>query len=280
MRIIKENKVLICPDIHQATKWADRILRYNDFDHVVFLGDYFDTSAGRRIGTAEYPDVEGIGLTCDWINRTYKKLGDKATWLMGNHDLSYLSVYKPKDYRIPHKDNRPHTCSGFTSNCAKTINKKIDPEWINNLELCVGVENDIVGHSGKSSMYILSHAGFHHRQFKPVGDELDNINSMYDEWNNDKLNIKFLPNHWISNTGECRSTNKALASGVGSPVWMDWDDEFEELDDYAQMTGHTTRYWANNNKPSRKGGSWCIDCNQTYYAIIDNIQKKLILKKI
>lgn len=31
--------------------------------------------SSRRIGTAEYPDVEGIGLTCDWINRTYKKLG-------------------------------------------------------------------------------------------------------------------------------------------------------------------------------------------------------------
>jgi hypothetical protein len=115
MKIIKQENVLVFADIHQNTSWVDSVLQSETYNHVVFLGDYFDT---REEG------VSGIKETCEWINKTYLELGD-------------------------------------------------------------------------------------------------------------------------------------------------WEEELKKV---PQIVGHTVRKWYNDNKPSRKGMSWCIDCAQTYYAILNKNQ--------
>ena len=244
MKILQNSKVLVIPDIHQNLKFANKILskHENEVDKIVFLGDYFDCF--------ETPDNEtyfGIKEVCLWLNEKHQQLGDKAIWLMGNHDLSYLASYIPNSYQI--RKNSFYSCSGYSKSKAAEISKNLSPEFVLNLELCCEVNG-----------YTLSHAGFHYDHFLPLSSEKDNIKRLYEEWENDKTSFYHQAFHWIGHVGGCRSG----LHDVGSPVWLDWNCEFIEIPEVPQIVGHT-----NGPTHRQKGKSYCIDAYRSTYCILE-----------
>jgi len=243
MKHIQNKKVLIIPDIHQCVGWANGILtRENNVDHIVFLGDYFDCF--------EKPDNKwyfSMENTCAWINIKFEELGEKATWLIGNHDYSYISTYIKKGY---FSKNSFHICCGWTGNKATTFNKIIDPNWFNQLELCCWI-NDIC----------ISHAGFHPLHFKPNETPFDATKRLSNEWNNTRHTFKNNPYHFLSNVGRCRGGE----FDIGSPIWLDWNKEFVPIDGMKQIVGHTERF----DSISETKGNFCIDVNRKTYAVLD-----------
>lgn len=245
----KEN-VLIIPDVHQCGHFIKTILEKEkgNYSKIVFLGDYIDCF--------ETPDGSiyyGISQMCEYLNELYEDLGDDAIWLVGNHDLAYLSTYVPNSTAIDKLSNGRYLCSGWTKSKASSFNKYINPKWVENLKLCCTINNK----------YLLSHAGFHYDQFKPYLNEKDNIEYFYNDWEEKKMTLSTVIDHWIGYVGSCRGGKEK----VGSPVWLDWSYEFSGIDNYIQIVGHTSFDW---HKLRIKNQNYCIDNYRQTYATIYN----------
>jgi len=250
-------KILIIADIHQNIGYAESCLQLeSDFDYVVFLGDYFDTFLNPDGKT-----IYGIKDTCLWLNETYNKLGDRAVWLVGNHDIAYIATYNKNP-----TNTRPssfYNCSGWTRSKATEFNKNINKNWFDSLELSVNCNG-----------YIASHAGFNYQHFKPYISEIDNIHDLYNNWEIDKETFMHKPTyHWIWYVGLCRGGDMS----VGSPVWLDWNNEFTPIDNISQIVGHTTTYSTDIRCKVGVNGlkNYCIDNMQQTYSIINNSEVKV-----
>ena len=215
--------------------------------------------------TPDGTSIYGITQTCEWINDKMEEWGDKATWHVGNHDCAYLASYN-KDYTKT-RHSEYYYCSGWSRSKAKTFNKEIDPKWMQGLKLCTLVGN-----------YVVSHAGFHYDHFLPLKSELDNIRDLYDKWETDKAEFMHKPWHWIWDVGACRGG----MSKVGSPVWLDWYEEFVPLDNIGQVVGHSTKF-GKHDPILKQGGfnNYNIDCMQHGYAVWENgvMEAKILEEK-
>ena len=241
---VTPGKVLIIPDVHQNIGFVNAILKKEDkFDHCVFLGDWFDTF--RQIdNTIAYSMKE----TCKWINS--KLDDDRFTWLLGNHDLSYVSSYKQNDFR---PRGTYYCCSGWTKSKAKDFNRTIEPEWIKKLELCCKV----------GDAYCV-HGGFSYDQFKPFMSEEDNIINLYNDWEETKSTFMHDNRHWIGYIGPGRYGMDRYSS----PVWLDFFYEFKPLDNVRIICGHTNSRSNPYCKENSAGmENWCIDNEQKMYMV-------------
>jgi len=248
MKQINKGKVLLIPDFHQSLGFIEAILhKEKDYDYIVMMGDVIDTY--HDIDNQIYFSVKEV---CKWINKTLDN--DKFIWLIGNHDLTYMASYTTKNY--PSNTNN-YYCSGWTRSKAKYFNKYIDSKWFNKLELCC-----------KVGEYIISHAGFHFHHFLPHITEFDNIQKLYDKWETEKIDFRNKSHHWMYNVGYCRGGYDK----VGSPIWLDWNQEFTPLDEIQQIVGHThIKHYDTRLKRNSIGlNNYCIDCNQKMYSVWNN----------
>ena len=53
---------------------------------------------------------------------------------------------------------------------------------------------------------------------------------------------------------------------IGGLTWLDWNDEFSDDLPLPQIVGHT----ADEVGARQKGRSWCVDGNQSCYAVLEN----------
>lgn len=255
MKHINKGKVIIASDVHQRLSFYNIILeREKDFDFFVTLGDFFDNF--------NLPDNElifNVKNTCDWINS--KLDDDRFIWLAGNHDVSYIASYNPS--HIPPKMNW-YYCSGWTRSKATEFNRHINPKWFSKIELCCAVGD-----------FIVSHGGFHVDKFLPQLDKKENIERLYQSWERDKLVFSKKPQHWIWEVGRYRGG----MDRVGSPVWLDFFEEFKPIEDVKQIVGHTNSAANPTCKTSKDGlENWCLDNEQSYYAVWEN--GKLEIKRV
>ena len=129
--------ILVIPDIHGRTFWKEPIAHKKDFDHIVFLGDYFDPYPNESI-----TQQDAIENFKELINSfTEEEIYDKVEFLLGNHDGHYL-------YDIPE-----------ASRIAKnpTINKEItslliDLRYKDQLKINTWI-------TIKNTTYLFTHAG-------------------------------------------------------------------------------------------------------------------------
>jgi len=244
-----KGKILIIPDIHQCIKFADTVLKKADeVDHIVFLGDYFDC-----FETPDGKNYVGIPSMCEWLVDTKKKLGDKATWLIGNHDLAYLANWGKRG-----RDTF-YSCSGWEGIKSLQMAESMSRDVLVSLELCV-----------EANGYILSHAGFQLEHFNKTESVIDGINRLYQEWEEDKVEFPRTAYHWIWGVGYCRGG----FSSIGSPIWCDFNAEFIPMGEVNQIVGHTCGRDYRENE-----GNYCIDAYRTTYCILEpNLEKPNILK--
>lgn len=246
MQNFKKQKVLVIPDIHQNLWFADKCLEIGEkenVDKIIFLGDFFDCLEG--IDNKKYFSVKNV---CRWIDKIYKDLYSKAVFLVGNHDVSYISSYNPASFRID-KMSKFYVCSGWTKSKAITFNENIDPNFLNSLELCCYANG-----------FLISHAGFHYNHFKPLISEEENIERYYNSWEKEKMSFKNDAYHWIGHVGHCRGGEY----NVGSPVWLDFEKEFEGID-CPQIVGHTNNIFGT----VKHNNGLCIDVFRTLCVVIE-----------
>ncbi len=94
------NKLLIIPDIHNDYLTAEKIIKKENPDKIIFLGDYFD----------DFDDtIQDTNNTAKWLVKSLKQ--ENRIHLIGNHDLSYMT-------------NNPNLrCMGYRTDKHKAIKK-------------------------------------------------------------------------------------------------------------------------------------------------------------
>lgn len=105
--VMDSNRIYVVPDIHGRQFWHD-VEKLEDYDLIVFLGDYVDP----------YPD-EGIspeeGLRCLKDVLEFAKTHENVVLLLGNHDATYMLDTYVCECRTDH-DNFPEIRKLFRDN--------------------------------------------------------------------------------------------------------------------------------------------------------------------
>lgn len=75
--------ILVIPDIHGRTFWKEPIANKDEFDHIVFLGDYFDPYPSESI-----TQQVSINNFKELVNSfTEDEIDGKVEFLLGNHKV-------------------------------------------------------------------------------------------------------------------------------------------------------------------------------------------------
>ena len=100
-------KILIIPDVHGRDFWIEPCNHIDEFDKVIFLGDYHDPYSNLitnftpelfdkyKIQLGLYDDLIQAASLDNLKNKLYpfiKQHENKVICLLGNHDCSYLNV--------------------------------------------------------------------------------------------------------------------------------------------------------------------------------------------
>lgn len=121
-------KVLIIPDVHGRDFWKEPINQIDDYDKVVFLGDYLDPYPHEEISFDHaVENLQSIIL--------YKiRYPDKIVLLLGNHDMHYYNLYFMN-------------CSRMNRARREEIHKIYD-EFRDEFELAHIIDNYLFTHAG------------------------------------------------------------------------------------------------------------------------------------
>lgn len=204
-------KILIVPDVHGRDFWRDPCYEhYDEFDKIIFLGDYLDHYSGES--TYEH-DIDTL---LDIIG--FKLLHpEKVELLIGNHDCPYIWPYTYGralgDYWCRH-DHKNHD-----------LIHKIFTDNIDLFKIAWDCPY-------KDTKVLFTHAGVN-QGFKDIcGLDAEQINTFFlKEKTNDIPNIVGL--------ATC-SYYRGGSDMWGSPVWADIREHFREgTTDVYQIFGHT-----------------------------------------
>ena len=240
----KNNTVLILSDSHQEIDRMEYILKHENYDVVVHLGDHFDSFTHN----SEY-DLE---KTCKFLKKWIFK--DNFFTCIGNHDIHYLY------------DNNTTICSGYENSKHKFISK------------CL--ENFLIPIRDRFKWYIwiddflCSHAGVHPSSFANPNQEINK--KAITTWLNEQ--IKFAEpalinggRHWLYGAGRGRG-GMQRAGGI---TWNCFDSEFEPIEGLKQIVGHTNHSTIlNHSTDGNLDFTTCdnldIDCHLNQYVVIQN----------
>jgi hypothetical protein len=241
-------RLLLIPDVHQHVAWAERVLAAGaDCERIIFLGDYFDTGERDRASIAE---------TCAFLARAQEALGERVTFLLGNHDIQYLEAKSYCD-RYARPRHLKYTCGGAYANArAKKVAKHLPASFWTAAKLATFVNGWLISHAGVA------------RAFWPEAPDPDTALALLLERSaNAQAQLRSFPDPLLL-PGTCRGGTQA----VGGITWLDWDEEFDDSGiPFPQIVGHTS----NPIGPRQKGRSWCLDGCQTSYGILEGSELQL-----
>ena len=249
-------KTLVIPDVHQRIYAVRRILcDENDYDEVVFLGDWFDSFL-------EPPDIQGMEESAEYLRHLafdhHNK--DKFVFLVGNHDLCYIFNNNGPSARHVSKTIK-YYCSGFTATKARKFRKAFFDRGIKDDFF---IERFKLAH--RSQNWTFSHAGIIPQHF-PYGYNIDQlVNELLpDVWRNFR-NLEYTHNWLVSGAGISRGGCHA----VGGVTWCDWNMEFNASDMVGkQVCGHTHVREPSCEAINTDYESWNLDTEKDYGIIID-----------
>ena len=244
--------ILVLPDIHGRTFWKEPLKYKDKFDHIIFLGDYFDPYPSEGI-----TQQEAIENFKELINSfTEEELEDKVEFLLGNHDGHYLYDI-PEASRLAKNPTINKEITSLLTNLRDKYNQLILNTWIT-------IEN---------TTYLFTHAG--------INKEWFDSNSQVCDINTPGLIKQYsIPNNWvaIAQVGCSRG-----GFGAGGPLWDDVREFVNQpkFSPYYQIFGHTQlNDWVNKDKikEMNKGKDVscedfaCLDCRQAFVIDEKGIQ--------
>jgi len=236
-------RTLIIPDLHLKWQKADKIIKHEATDKIVFLGDCFD----------DFGDNSTMNqVMSEWVKNSLDQ--PNCIHIMGNHDTNYA-------FR-----NRSYKCSGYTSAKEEAINLILKENDWRKMPLYTQVGS-----------WLCSHAGVHNHMYEQYGNGLDFYKWLKDTCN-DALTNAFAnkPTFPILRAGRSRGGIET----VGGITWCD-ADEFSGIPGINQIFGHTPQRkprWINKGSSLSKEYSQnlCLDVNNAnYYAIHDSDTDKI-----
>jgi hypothetical protein len=125
-------KILVLGDTHSRDTF--KTLVSDEYDLIVFMGDYFDTYD-------KIPPIKWMENFKDIIE--YKKSREGVVCLIGNHDWMQYSPYG-------------QTCSGYNAGAAAAIWMLLEPN-MEHLQMCFRYENLLFTHAGVSRVWAKNH---------------------------------------------------------------------------------------------------------------------------
>lgn len=257
-------KLLVIPDVHQNIDWVKSIFErepVDDFDKIIFLGDYTDSHKKNGIASMEN--------TMLYFDELCDKYGDKIVLLIGNHDAAYImnSMSTPSGSYTPRR-NQIYSwyCSGYNNSKATDFHKvcKMYParegkqSLMDKFRFHFEVDGILFTHAGLTK----SMAG----EFGGIENTLKFMNSFSD------ISEIFYANpviHLYSAVGYARGGHYSH----GGIIWEDMFS-FVPTPGIIQVFGHT----AHDNSASiffegKDMAALCIDGGQQVYAVIDTTEK-------
>jgi Calcineurin-like phosphoesterase len=241
-----KKRILVFSDVHQDAKKAKDILKKEDYDHIVFLGDWFDSHHKQS--------ASDLAATCSLVRELSAMKNFTQLW--ANHDLQYFY------------SNRYVLCSGYSEARDAAIADMLHPR--------IAEIRDSIGWYVWIDDFLCTHAGVH-PYFFPSTLELtkEGITKWLDEEiKKVKITIESGGSHWFYRAGAARYGNQKY----GGVVWLDFDKEFEPVEGLKQIVGHTYNHHGfgvrahhtNGNLNLAEANDLCIDCNIVQYLIIEN----------
>ena len=215
-------KIITLGDIHGRENWK-KITYNEDFDKIVFIGDYFDSF--------NISGVDQINNFLDIIQ--YKKNNiDKVILLIGNHDYHYFSSIGNRGI------------SGYQPVMAPSISFIIE-ENKNYLQMAYGYKNLLFTHAGVTESFMNS-------VFGKAGWSYDNIvGDLNDLWKYKPLSFNF---NGIDPYGD---------DIYQSPIWIRPRSLMKDSKDlkkkYIQIVGHTEQNSIDIEGKSTNGKYYFID---------------------
>jgi len=246
----QKQTILVFSDSHQEIDKLNYILKNENYDKVVCLGDWFDSFT--------HDSAHDVESACNFLKKWIFK--DNFYTCFGNHDLHYLF------------GNRYTICSGYTREKDKLITK------------CLG--NFMPAIREKFLWYLwiddffCSHAGINSYHLSPmVGLDKKALNEWFIQ--QIKTGEASLMNdgfHWLYLAGAARGGRM----NIGGLTWQDFDAEFEPIQGLKQLCGHTPhRGVLNHHTDGNLDLTVCenldIDCHLNEYLLIKD--GKVTVKK-
>ena len=194
-------RTLIISDIHNTWENAEKIIKLEDVDNVVFLGDYFDNFGD---------DYRVASETADWLAGSLTK--KNRIHIMGNHDANYA---------FPH---RSYKCGGYQIDKDEIINLILkETDW-KKLPLYTWVGS-----------WLCTHAGLHTHFYDKYSDGIP-LKSWLEETCDVALKTAFenKPAVQILRAGYDRGGSEVY----GGIYWGDWC-EFKPIVGINQVFGHS-----------------------------------------
>lgn len=238
-------RTLVIPDIHQDITPVLNVLETETYHEVVFLGDYFDCKGDDRAGFTE---------TCLFLQELCFSHPNRHLFrfLVGNHDLSYLSTPKSQDYSRIKEPLYP--CSGWTRSKASKFQKSFPDPLALPLRLAY-----------LSQGFLFTHAGLHHKLLpKNVSRETLVEDILPEVWRHFR-HTDHPHNHILRAVGDCRGGPDPL----GGILWCDWNYEFDPSPRTGkQVFGHTLVPEPQVQKENTPSESWNLNTGRHYGLIV------------
>ena len=229
-------KTIIIPDIHNDYHAAEKIIKKENPDKIVFLGDYFDDF---------YDTVKDAANVAKWLVKSLQQ--KNRIHLIGNHDLSYMT------------DNPNLKCTGYNIEKHTEI-KKHNIDW-SLLKMHYWLNDD----------WLCTHAGFSNDFFKQqCTEKLDSVQQILKLSKNDLEKIHDVKyNHAFFQVGFTRGGSNE----VGGTLWCGYD-EFVDVPGIHQIFGHTKGNSVRHSK-TKDSEHYCIDTGLCHYAVYQNDKMKI-----
>ena len=212
-------KTLIIPDIHERIIQAQSIINFEQHDHVIFTGDFFDSY--------DLP-TNSSQKTAEWVKD--KLYNDRYTVLTGNHDVSYMFCENSFQRQISY-------CSGFNEHRKYTINSILSREDWNKFKIATECNGVFLSHAGLSNGLFNFLKSIDNSFLKSNVDNIKGlVNELNTEWSKASDDMIKCVNGWhpFLWVGFYRGGRNPH----GGLTWCD-AREYSPLDSVVSVFGHT-----------------------------------------
>ena len=237
--------ILVLPDIHGRNFWKKPIANKDKFDHIVFLGDYFDPYPSENISYEDSLNNFKDILSSFTEEELDPDVG-KVELLIGNHDYAYIE----EDTEV----------SRYSRQHAKQF-REILTKLLQNNQLVLNTWITI-----KNTTYLFTHAGIHYEWYLE-NPELCDLNTP----GIIKYSLKeILQNYGLSERINMVGIRRGGFYNSGGPLWCDVLDfiNMQKFSPYYQIFGHSQVKFPIDNIHIEKYEKFaCLDCKKAF--IID-----------